>query len=122
MFPYIGHDKFDPIWEELNRREAVVHLHGTQTPSSTPYPHEFLGIPIIEVPNETFKAASHLIITSKKRLYPRIKIILSHLGGSTPFLAPRVAVLSNHMGCSLSPSEILSGFQIFLFRYRVEHE
>ena len=54
---YIGHDKFDPIWEELNRRQAVVHLHGNQTPSSTPYPHETLGIPIVEVKS---KHNSHL--------------------------------------------------------------
>lgn len=56
---YIGHDKFDPIWEELNRRQAVVHLHGTQTPSSTPYPHEFLGLPITEVKIRDFPITSH---------------------------------------------------------------
>ncbi|CAL1700764.1 unnamed protein product [Somion occarium] len=112
---YIGHDKFDPIWNELNRRKAVVHLHGTQTPSSTPYPHEFLGIPITEVPNETYKAAAHLVVTGKKRRYADVKIILAHLGGSMPFLAPRVAVLSNHMGCELSPEEILQDFKSFYF-------
>lgn len=46
---YIGDDKYDPVWEELDRRGAVVFLHGTQTPSSTPYPHPFLGLPITEV-------------------------------------------------------------------------
>lgn len=45
---YIGHDLYDPIWHELNKRHAVVLLHGAQTPSSTPYPHPFLGVPITE--------------------------------------------------------------------------
>jgi 6-methylsalicylate decarboxylase len=65
----------------------------------------------IQVPNETFKAAAHLVVTGHRRNFPDIKIILAHLGGSTPFLASRVAALSNYMGCSLSPAEILEDFQ-----------
>lgn len=66
---------------------------------------------MIQVPNETFKAAAHLVVTGHRRNFPDIKIILAHLGGTTPFLASRVAVLSNYMGCSLSPTEILEDFQ-----------
>ncbi|KAF8812511.1 hypothetical protein BYT27DRAFT_7133244, partial [Phlegmacium glaucopus] len=108
---YIGDERYYPIWLELNRRKAVVFLHGSQVPSSTPYPHPALGIPITEVPNETFKAAAHLVVTGHRRNFPDVNIILAHLGGSTPFLASRVAVLSNYMGCSLSPAEILEDFQ-----------
>ena len=46
---YIGDDVFDPVWQELNKRGATVHLHVTQTPSSTPYPNEALGLPVTEV-------------------------------------------------------------------------
>ncbi|KAI0677586.1 hypothetical protein C8Q78DRAFT_99108 [Trametes maxima] len=112
---YIGDDAFDPIWEELDRRAAVVFLHGAQMPSSTPYPHPYLGIPVTEVPNETFKAAAHLVVTGKKRRWPNVRIILAHLGGSTPFLAPRVAALSRHMGCPLSPEEIVEDFKTFYY-------
>ncbi|KAH8830352.1 hypothetical protein DL96DRAFT_1707182 [Flagelloscypha sp. PMI_526] len=112
---YVGHDAFDVVWKELNRRHAVVFLHGSQVPSSTPWPHETLGIPVSEVPNETFKAAAHLVVTGRKRKYPNVKIILAHLGGSTPFLAPRVAALSHYMGCSLTPEEILEDFRTFYF-------
>ncbi|CCM03180.1 uncharacterized protein FIBRA_05302 [Fibroporia radiculosa] len=112
---YLGDDLYDPIWEELNRRGTVVFLHGTQTPSSNPYPHPFLGLPITEVPNETYKGAAHLVVTGKKRKFSNVKIILSHLGGSTISLAPRVAVLSKHMGCPLSPEEILQDFQSFYY-------
>jgi predicted TIM-barrel fold metal-dependent hydrolase len=72
-------------------------------------------MPNSQVPNETFKAAAHLVVTGNRRRYPDVKIILSHLGGSTPFLAPRVAVLSNHMGCTLSPDEILDDFKTFYY-------
>ena len=52
-------------------------------------------------------------MTGKKRRYPNVKIILSHLGGSTLLLAPRVAALSHYMGSSLSPEEILADFKTF---------
>ncbi|KIK68062.1 hypothetical protein GYMLUDRAFT_238228 [Collybiopsis luxurians FD-317 M1] len=112
---YVGDKLYEPIWAELDSRHAVVFLHGTQTPSSTPHPDPLLGLPIVEVPNETFKAASHLVVTGTKRKYSQIKIILSHMGGSTPFLSPRVAALSNYMGCKLTPEEILTDFQSFYF-------
>ncbi|KAF7301735.1 Amidohydrolase 2 [Mycena indigotica] len=112
---YIGDDLFDAIWRELNHRRTVVFLHGAQTPSSTPYPHPFLGIPVTEVPGETFKAAAHLVVSGRKRKYPNTKIILAHLGGSTPFLAARVAALSAHMGCELSPEQVIQDFQTFYF-------
>ncbi|KAF8195812.1 hypothetical protein K438DRAFT_1968308 [Mycena galopus ATCC 62051] len=104
---YVGDARYDPIWAELDKRSATVFLHGAQTPSSTPHPHPFLGVPVIEVPNETFKAAAHLVVTGRKRKYHHARIILAHMGGSTPFLAARVAVLSRHMGCALRFQELL---------------
>lgn len=67
------------------------------------------------MPNETFKAAAHLVVTGHRRRFPNVKIILAHLGGSTPFLAPRVAVLSNYRGCTLTPEEILHDFGTFYY-------
>jgi len=89
---YLGDPIFDPIWEELNARRAAVFLHGAQTRPERPDPHNFLGVPIVEVPHETFKAAASLVVSGRKRKYPDINFVLAHLGGSTPFLAPRVAV------------------------------
>lgn len=110
---YVGDDLFNPIWAELNRRSTVVFLHGAPVPSSTPSPHPFLGLPVVEVPNETFKAAAHLVVTGKKRRYRDVKLILSHGGGSAPFLAPRVAVLAEHMGCAHTPEACLEDFRSF---------
>ncbi|EIN10452.1 amidohydrolase 2 [Punctularia strigosozonata HHB-11173 SS5] len=112
---YVADETYDSLWQALDDRRATVFLHGCMTPSSTPYPHETLGLPVCEVPNETFKAAAHLVVTGKKRRYSNVTIILAHLGGCTPFLAPRVAVLSNHMGCQLSPEEIINDFKTFYY-------
>jgi len=72
-------------------------------------------VPIVEVPHETFKAAASLVVSGKKRKYSNISFVLAHLGGSTPFLAPRVAVLSNYMGSGLTPEDILDDFKTFYY-------
>jgi hypothetical protein len=46
---YIGDDIYDPIWSALDARGAIIFIHGTQTPASTPIPHPTLGLPITEV-------------------------------------------------------------------------
>ena len=112
---YLGDSMFDPIWEELNARRAAVFLHGAQIRPERPDPHDFLGVPIVEVPHETFKAAASLVVSGRKRKYSNINFVLAHLGGSTPFLAPRVAVLSNYMGSGLTPDDILGDFKTFYY-------
>ena len=78
-----------------------------------------MSLPILfdhlQVPNETFKAAAHLVVAGYKRRYPNVKIILAHLGGGMPYLAARVAALSPYMGCPLTPDEIMEDFKSFYF-------
>jgi len=112
---YLGADAFDPLWAELDRRHAVVFVHGAQTPNSNRWPNPFLPLPISEVPNETYKAAADLVTTGKKRALRNVRIVLSHLGGSTPFLASRVAGLSRYLGTSLSEDELIEDFRSFYY-------
>ncbi|UZJ53628.1 hypothetical protein CBS101457_002948 [Exobasidium rhododendri] len=118
---YLGHTYYESLWDALNKRNAIVFLHGDQTPSSNVGPSRLLPIPIVEVPNETYKAAADLVTSGTKRKYPRVKIILSHSGGSTPFLACRAAVLAHHVGTNifgeslLSIDEMLQDFKSFYY-------
>ncbi|WP_328609310.1 amidohydrolase [Amycolatopsis sp. NBC_00345] len=111
----LGDDVFEPLWAELDRRGTLVFLHGEQTPGRNRMPNEYLPTPVSEVPNETYKAAADLVTRGRKRQYPNARIILSHSGGSTPFLAARVAGLAPHLGCELSPEEIIADFRTFYF-------
>jgi predicted TIM-barrel fold metal-dependent hydrolase len=111
----LGDDIFEPLWAELDRRGTLVFLHGEQTPGRNRMPNRFVPTPVSEVPNETYKAAADLVTSGRKRRYPNARIILSHSGGSTPFLAARVAVLSHYLGCELSPEEIIADFRTFYF-------
>ncbi|VDC07293.1 unnamed protein product [Peniophora sp. CBMAI 1063] len=102
---YIGDSTFEPIWQELNRRNALVFIHGAQIPSSTPMPDPLLGLPITEAPHETFKAIAQLIVNGTTRRFNNVNFILAHLGGSVLTLAHRVAALSTYMDGALSTDE-----------------
>jgi predicted TIM-barrel fold metal-dependent hydrolase len=112
---YVGHDAFDPLWEGLDRRRAVVFLHGDHTPGSNRFPNPLVPIPVGEVPNETYKAAADLVTRGKKRRYHNIRIVLSHSGGSMPFLASRAAGLAHLQRAELSREEMLEDFAVFYY-------
>lgn len=68
---YIADPSYDPIWAALNARRAPVFLHGAMTPSAAPHPHPtLLGLPVVAVPNETFKAAAALVMARKGPFAP----------------------------------------------------
>ncbi len=83
---YLGAPMFRPLLEELNRRKAVVFIHPTNPPA------DFTGIPssIIEFPFETTRTAASLILSGAIRDFPEIRLILSHAGGTLPYLAARL--------------------------------
>ena len=86
---YPGDERFDPVFEELNRRMAVVHLHPTDIPESR---ERNLDWPpyIVEFMFETTRAVANLVYTGTMERYPDASIILSHAGGAVPYLAWRM--------------------------------
>jgi predicted TIM-barrel fold metal-dependent hydrolase len=88
---YLGHAAFEPIWKELDRREAVVFIHPTH-PVDTALFNPRIPQPVVDYPHETTRTAVDMIVTGTKRRYSKCKVILSHAGGTLPFLIGRVAV------------------------------
>lgn len=89
---YLGHEDFEEVFFELNRRKAVVFIHPTD-PSAAYDPA--LGMPnsLIEAPFETTRAVANLMYTGTTDRYPNIRYILAHGGGTIPYLAWRVALI-----------------------------
>ena len=87
---YLGHADFEPIWAELSRRKAVVFVHPTH-PVDPRLVNPSLSLPMYDYPHETGRTAMDLITRGVLRSYPGCKIILSHAGGTLPYLIHRVA-------------------------------
>jgi aminocarboxymuconate-semialdehyde decarboxylase len=89
---YLGDSRFDPLFEELQRRAAVVFVH--PNPSPGPSAHA-LGLPdnLIDFTADTTRAIAHLHYSNTLARTPEVKYVFSHAGGTVPFLAGRFAIL-----------------------------
>ena len=94
---FLGDKKYDDLLAELDKRKAVVFIHPTVHPTSKDLS---LNIPgsIIEFPFDTSRAAFNLVWTGAAERYPNIRYILSHAGGTVPFLAWRFSLLDYYPG------------------------
>jgi predicted TIM-barrel fold metal-dependent hydrolase len=90
---YLGDPTFAPIFEELNRRRAVLYLHPT-----SPQCLDQIGMgfpaPMIEFPFDTARTAVSLIFNATLKRCPDIKVILSHGGGALPGTLSRIALIA----------------------------
>ena len=86
---------FVPFWTELDRRGAVVFLH-PQGVGCGPGTRDFGMAWLVGAPVEDTAAALRLIMAGMLDKYPRLKVIVPHLGGVLPFLAQRITDLTAH--------------------------
>lgn len=112
---YLGQISFQPIWASLNKLKAVVFIHPSETPTTTV--DRYMPQPLIDYPQETTRAASDLVLTGARASFPDVKIILSHAGGTLPFLAQRIAGagIMPSLKCPRVPLQILADFQSFYY-------
>lgn len=115
---YLGHEIFKPIWAELNARKAVVFVHPTHT-TDTRLVDAARPQPVLDYPHETCRTAMDLVVKNRKRENPDVKIILSHAGGTLPFLVDRAVKLTcGRLPASMdphpkSPAEFLEDVRSF---------
>ncbi|KAL8734600.1 MAG: hypothetical protein Q9181_003152 [Wetmoreana brouardii] len=87
---YLGHPDFGSLWAELDKRNAVVFVHPAQGPVP-PLSEPAMPGPMIDFPHETTRAAVSMIIGNVVRDHSNVKIVLSHAGGTLPYMATRIA-------------------------------
>jgi predicted TIM-barrel fold metal-dependent hydrolase len=87
---YLGDPAFDPVFTELNRRKTVVFIHPAIPVTSLALK---LSMPaaMVEFVFDTTRAVTNLIYTGTLERCPDIRFILSHAGGTIPFVAWRLA-------------------------------
>jgi predicted TIM-barrel fold metal-dependent hydrolase len=89
---YLGQPVFEPLLAELDRRGAYAFVHPTMPPYPLPLRHPGW---LYEFPFETTRALANCIYEGVFERYPRIRFQISHLGGTAPFLAYRLASLAD---------------------------
>ena len=87
---YPGHGSFEPIFEALNRRKAVVFIH----PHDPAYMGTLNAPDVGEWPFDTTRAAIDLMYSGAVRKYPEVRFILAHAGGALPMIFGRVRGMS----------------------------
>jgi predicted TIM-barrel fold metal-dependent hydrolase len=93
---YLGDPSFAPLFDELDRRGAVVFLHPT-----SPVCAESIALgyprPFIEFPFDTTRAVMNLIVSNTLERCPNLRLIVPHAGGTLPFLAARITGASRRL-------------------------
>ncbi|KAI5236773.1 amidohydrolase family protein [Aureobasidium subglaciale] len=92
---YLGHPDLQPVWAELNRRKCVVFVHPTHPVDTTPV-NSRMPQPMIDYPHETTRAAMDMIMQGTRARFPDCKVILSHAGGTLPYIISRIATPLSH--------------------------
>jgi len=89
---YLGDPRFDEVLAELDRRGAVAFVHPVAPAFSDQIHH---GIPAfaMEFTFDTTRAAFNLGYTGALERYPNIRFLLSHAGGTVPYLVGRFDLL-----------------------------
>jgi predicted TIM-barrel fold metal-dependent hydrolase len=87
---YLGDPAFDPLFDELNRRRVVTFIHPTVPATSHALKLAMPGA-MVEFVFDTTRAVANLIFSGTLERYRDIPIILSHAGGTVPYIAWRLA-------------------------------
>jgi predicted TIM-barrel fold metal-dependent hydrolase len=85
----LGDPQFAPVFDEINRRKAVVFVHPTTSCCTNPIP----GVSpiIIEFPMDTTRTITSLLMSGTFARYPEIRFIFAHGGGMLTSIANRIA-------------------------------
>jgi predicted TIM-barrel fold metal-dependent hydrolase len=90
---WLGDPAFNPVFEELNRRNAVVYTHpNTANCCRNLLPN--IGDGAIEWGTDTTRAIAQIIFGGAAARYPNVRMIFSHGGGTMPFLVERFTTMA----------------------------
>jgi len=82
--------KFEPLFQEMNRRRAILFFHPVVNGLCSPLLNDFNLAGSVGTTMEDTVVALHMIIGQIPHRYPDIKIIVPHFGGLIPMLLHRL--------------------------------
>jgi predicted TIM-barrel fold metal-dependent hydrolase len=85
---WLGDEKLAPVWQELNRRKAVVYVHGLEANCCRNLLPDVSGS-LVEYAADTTRSIASLIYSGTTTRFPDIRFIFSHGGGVMPYVIER---------------------------------
>ena len=114
---WLGDPHYAPLFEELNRRKAVIYTHPV-APACCQGMLPDLGDATIEYGTDTTRAIARMMFSGSAARYPEIRMIFSHAGGTMPFLAERLirapSLSKDNLGARV-PNGVLYELQKFYY-------
>ncbi|HEV2289297.1 MAG TPA: amidohydrolase family protein [Candidatus Acidoferrales bacterium] len=106
--------RFWPLYEAANDFEAILHIHPTD-PAGVEAMTEYWLMPLVGFLFDTTLAAEKIVFSGVAERFPRIRWVLSHLGGAIPYIAERAdrgyrAFKECRVNIPRPPSEYLKQF------------
>ncbi len=93
---WLGHASYRPIFDELNRRKAVVYVHPLVASCCGTLQTGTIGA-VLEVPHDTTRAVTNLLLSGGLARWRDIKWLFSHGGGTIPMMAGRIEAFHSRM-------------------------
>src|SRR6266849_2987932 len=84
-----GDPYFDPMWQELNRRNTIVYMHPLAPPCCTNL-NDSVPTAMNEFDFDITRACTSILANGVLHKYPNVRIIIPHSGGTMPVLAGRI--------------------------------
>ncbi|KAF2181506.1 hypothetical protein K469DRAFT_691984 [Zopfia rhizophila CBS 207.26] len=85
----LSDERLESVWNELDARKAVVHVHPDANKKGT----DGRPSPLIDVAFDTARTATDMLYKGVFRRWPNIKWVFGHCGGALPVLSGRLSLL-----------------------------
>ncbi len=85
----LADERYEPLWKKANELEAVIYIHPTD-PAGVEAMMDYWLMPLVGFLMDTTLAASKLVFSGVVARHPRIRWVLTHMGGAIPYLAERL--------------------------------
>jgi aminocarboxymuconate-semialdehyde decarboxylase len=79
---------YAPLWKKADELGAVIYIHPTD-PAGVEAMLDYWLMPLVGFLMDTTLAAARLVFSGVVERHPRIRWVLTHMGGATPYLAER---------------------------------
>ena len=86
---WLGDAAYQPVFEELNRRKAVVFVHPTAPLCCRTLLPDVAPV-VAEIPQDTTRAVTNLLFTGTFARFKDIRFIFTHAGGYVPMVLGRM--------------------------------